>query len=99
MGAHHDAAMHAVRPPRAGPRLSQLERCLCGRVARAPADEIMGWVEQRYQRYPQAVDASGECPPFLQWRNLLVELTSKSDHIPDDLSLALSDRVFCRLME
>ena len=72
-------------------------------AARHSEEDIFQWVEERISKYqeanPTAIDVSGECPPFVQWKNLKRGMTKKFGCISEELDSTLRNRVFYRLLE
>ena len=64
-----------------------------GVAARHSEEDIFQWVEERISKYQEAnltaIDVSGECPPFVQWKNLEREMTNKFACMSQELDSAL----------
>ena len=72
-------------------------------VARAPADEIIGWLESAIARFvdanPTALQIDGDCLSPLRWSALQTMATTRFGHLSKELSTVVRDHAFLLLLK
>ena len=85
-----------------GPRGPHSARPLLS-AARAPADEVSGWLEKAITRFvddnPTALQIHGDCPSPLRWSALQRMVTRQFGHVGKELTTVLRDHAFLLLLK
>ena len=72
-------------------------------AARAPTDEIIGWLESAIARFvdanPTALQIDGDCPSPLRWSALQTMATTRFGHLSKELSTVVRDHAFLLLLK